>query len=120
MQSELNGCKYSNFSNTPDAEADDKNVSCMILFEDSLPVTVATFSVTITTNRCFVDLHVIYTKKMYRRRGHASTAFAILKEFACCNPSKSNCEGKIENGSARAICAEASPPYPAAFFLFFF
>ncbi|GMH47150.1 hypothetical protein TrRE_jg4082, partial [Triparma retinervis] len=50
------------------------------------------FTLKATTNRTFITLHMMHTRKNYRRRGHGAVAFALLKEFACSNPFRPKCD----------------------------
>eukprot|EP00518_Triparma_eleuthera_P012097 CAMPEP_0182480328 /NCGR_PEP_ID=MMETSP1319-20130603/35611_1 /TAXON_ID=172717 /ORGANISM="Bolidomonas pacifica, Strain RCC208" /LENGTH=630 /DNA_ID=CAMNT_0024681809 /DNA_START=241 /DNA_END=2129 /DNA_ORIENTATION=+ len=65
---------------------DDKNLSCLVLYEGSAPVCCVTFILNLQTSRCFAEILVMRTRKGYRRRGHAKSAVACIKELLINSP----------------------------------
>ena len=62
--------------------SDDKNISCIVLYEGGAPICACTFIMQMQTSRCFAEILVIRTRKGFRRRGHAKTAVACVKEVS--------------------------------------
>ena len=65
---------------------DDKNLSCLVLYEGSVPVCCATFILNLQTSRCFAEILVVRTRTGFRRRGHAKSALACIKELLISSP----------------------------------
>ena len=84
-----------------------KTLSLLLLYEGSVPVCLALFSLSVQATRVVVGLREVCTSLAFRNRGNGSLAVALLKELAVSNPQRARSDQAI----LCCCCEKESGPF---------